>query len=142
MPLNRNSFLQSKRSGVERLKRRLLALDQMKLGLDENLRQLNQAAERERVRSGKAIARLAIPRILQAMEERRTNIEKTRAELEEDRNLLEQELATAVEELTATELADDQRRQRAAVAAETKAELRREQSLMRRHLRRHAAARD
>lgn len=141
--MNKSSLLQSKRFEVEKLKSRLSTLDQMKLGLDDNLRQLDQAADRERIRSGNSsIAKLAMPRILEAMEERRKNIEKTRTELEKDRNSLETQLAAAVDELAAAELADDQRRRRAAMAVETMAELRREQSLMRRHLRRHAGARD
>jgi len=139
--LNGNSFLPSKRHEVEQLKSRLLALDQMKLGLDENIRQLTQSTERERIRNDTAISRLAMPRILQAMEERRKNIEKTRAELEEDRKLLETQLMAAEEELSAAEFAEDQRRRHAAKVAETVPKLRREQNQMRRHLRRHAGAR-
>lgn len=99
------------------MKRRLTALDQLKLGLDENIRQLAEAAERERIRNGKAIARLAMPRILEAMDERRSNMEKTRAELDEDRKVLERQLAAAVEELAAEEIAVDQRRRHAAKVA-------------------------
>ena len=139
--MNKNSFLQSKRFEVESLKRRLVALDQMKLGLDENIRQLEQqAATRERTRHDNSIAKLATPRLLEAMEERRKNMEKTSAELENDRKSLESQLATALAELTAEELAEDQRRRLAAKTAETMATLRREQSLMRRHLRRHAGS--
>lgn len=140
--MNRNSFLQSKRFEVESLKRRLLALDQMKLGLDENLRELDQAADRERVRNGSALAKLTLAQVLQAMDDRRKNIEKTRSELEEDRKLLERQLTAAVEELTAEEAAEEQRRRHASKSAEAMATARREQNLMRRHLRRHAAARD
>lgn len=138
-PLDRNSFLQSKRFEVEKLKSRLAALDEMKLRLDENMRQLDQAADREQMRSGDSnLARLAMPRILQAMEERRKNIEKSRTDLEQDRNLLEAELVAAIEELGAAELADEQRKRHAAKAAASLPALKREQSLMRRHLRRHA----
>ena len=122
------------------MKRRLQALEQMKLSLDENIRQLDQAVDRERIRNGKALAKLAMPRILEAMDERRRTMEKTSAELEEDRKLLEEQLATAAAELTAEEDAEDQRRRHAAKSAESRAALRREQRLMRRHLRRHAGA--
>jgi hypothetical protein len=138
--LNKNSFLKSKRFEVESLKRRLQALEQMKLSLDENIRQLDQAVDRERIRNGKVLAKLAMPRILEAMDERRRNMEKTSAELEEDRKLLQEQLATAAAELTAEEDAEDQRRRHAAKTAESKAALRREQNLMRRHLRRHTGA--
>src|SRR5215469_2399503 len=97
MPLNRNSFLQSTRFEVESLKRRLTALDRMKLGLGENMRQLAKAADRERIGSGKAIARLAMPRILEAMDERRSNMEETSAELDKDGKVLERQLMAAVE---------------------------------------------
>lgn len=139
--MNKNSFLQSKRFEVASLKRRLVALDQMKLSLDENLRQLDQASDRERIRSGKAMTKLGTSRILESMDERRRNIGKTRAELEDDRKLLESQLATAVDELAAEEVATDQRRRLEAKTAETMTALRREQNLMRRHLRRHSGAR-
>lgn len=141
-PLNRNSFLQAKRFEVASLKQRLQALDQMKLGLDENIFQLTQAVERERTRSGSGMAKLAMPRILEVMDERRINMEKTRAELEQDRKLLESQLVAAEEELSAEEVAADQRRRHAAKSAEAMAAVRREQNQMRRHLRRHAGSRN
>lgn len=94
------------------MKRRLTALDHMKLGLDENMRQLAKAADPERIGRGKAIAKLAMPRILEAMEERRSNMEKTSAELDKDRKVLERQLIAAVEELAAEEVAVGQRRPR------------------------------
>ena len=135
----RKSLVQLKRFRVEELKGRLAALDEMKGGLDENIRQLDSAMERERVRSGdSAIARLAMPNILRGIEVRRNNIEKTRVDLERDRNELEAELTVAVQELEAAETAEEQRRRRAVQSAASMAEFRRDQQLMRRHLRRHA----
>jgi flagellar protein FliJ len=139
MALVRKSLIQLKRFRVEELKARLAALDEMKGGLDENIRQLDSAMERERVRSGdSAIARLAMPNILKGIEARRGNIEKTRADLERDRTELEAELVVAEQELAAAETAEEQRRKRAVESAASMAEYRRDQQLMRRHLRRHA----
>jgi flagellar protein FliJ len=137
--LVRKSLIRLKRFRVEELKGRLAALDEMKGGLDENIRQLDSAMEREKIRSGdSAITRLAMPNIIKGIEVRRSNIEKTRADLERDRNALQAELTTAVQELEAAEVAEEQRRRRAVESAASMAEFRRDQQLMRRHLRRHA----
>ena len=137
--LSRNSYLHLKRFQVEELRRRLAALEAMKLGLDDNFRDLDHALERENQRSGdSAIARLAMPNVRQMIELRRKNIEKTRADLERDRAGLEAELEKAVEEMKAAEFSEVERGRRASEAAETLAEYRREQHLIRQHLRRHA----
>ena len=128
-----------KRFQVDELRRRLAALNAMKHGLDENIRELEHALERENLRSGdSAIARLAMPNVRQMIELRRKNIEKTRSDLDRDRTALETELETAVEELKAAEVNEGERVRRASQAAETVAEYRREQHLIRQHLRRHA----
>lgn len=131
--------MQSKRFQVEELRWRIAALDEMQLGLDENVRQLDGAIDRERLRSGdSAIARLAMPQFMQAIEERRRNIEKTRADLERDRRVLEAQLITVLQEIRAVETAEEHRKRRAGEASATVVEFRRTQSLLRRNLRRHA----
>lgn len=137
--MSRNSFLHLKRFQVDELRRRLAALDTMKQGLDDNVRQLDHALDRENQRSAdSAIARLAMPNIRQMIEFRRRNIDKTRSDLERDRATLECELESAQEELKAAELSELERGRRATQAAESLAEFRREQHLQRQHLRRHA----
>jgi flagellar protein FliJ len=137
--LDKNSFLHLKRFRVEELKSRMAALEAMKNGLEENVRELDTALERERLRSGDStIARLAMPNIRQMIEFRRKNIEKTRADLERDRNELEIQLAEALQEMKVAEFAERERSRRVSEAAENIAEFRREQHLMRQHFRRHA----
>ncbi len=50
--LDKSNFLHLKRFRVEELKARLLALEAMKQGLEDNVRQLDDALERENLRSG------------------------------------------------------------------------------------------
>jgi len=131
--------LHLKKFQVEELTRRLAALDQMKGDLDGSVRQLDGAVARERQRGmDSMIARLAMPRILEGLELRRQNIEKTRVELERDRARLESELAAASEELKAAEFAEAERRRRSAQTAATVADFREQEQFARRHLRRHA----
>jgi hypothetical protein len=131
--------LHLKRFHVEERTRRLMALDQMKNDLEDNLLQLEGAAARERQRGADSmIARLAMPRILEGLELRRQNIEKTRIELERDRGRLEAELAAATEELKTAEFAESERRRRSAQTAAAVADFREHEQFARRHLRRHA----
>jgi flagellar FliJ protein len=137
--LDKSSFLHLKRFRVEELKARLLALEAMKQGLEDNVRQLDDALERENLRSGDStIARLAMPNIRQMIEFRRKNIEKTRADLERDKDDLETQLTSALQEVKAAEFAELERSRRASQTAEAIAEFRRERQLMQQHLRRHA----
>lgn len=131
--------LHLKRFHVEQLTRRLAALDQMKNDLEDSVRQLDGAAAREHQRGADSmIARLAMPRILEGLELRRQNIEKTRLELERDRERLEAELAASTEELKTVEFAEAERRRRSAQAAAAVVDFREQEQFARRHLRRHA----
>ncbi len=136
--MDKSSFLHLKRFRVEELKSRLHALEAMKQGLEENVRQLDDTLQRETLRSGdSAIARLAMPNIRQMIEFRRKNIEKTRADLERDKGALESQLISALQEVQTAEFAELERNRRASRAAEEVAEFRRERQLMQQHLRRH-----
>jgi flagellar protein FliJ len=137
--LDRGSQLQLKRFHVEELRRRLEALEGMRSGLGQNIRELETATARERQRNpDSAIARLALPRILEGIESRRKNLEKTLSDLEHDRTALEAELFGAIQELEAAENAEEERRRRSAWAATTAADYRQKEQFTRRHLRRHA----
>jgi len=137
--LVKKSLVEAKRFRVEELKWRLAALDEMKAGLENNIRELESTVERQRVKSGdSSIARLAMPNLERAIESRRQNIEKTRENLEQDRSSLEEQLTAAMQELHAAELAEEARRRRVVDGAAEMADLRRDQQWMRRHLRRHA----
>jgi hypothetical protein len=125
---------------VEELRRRLAALDGMKNALELNIRELETAVTRERQRNpDSALARLALPNIVEGIELRRRNLEKTRDDLQRDRTALEAELFNAVQALNATESAEEERRRRSVWGTSTMAELREKEQFARRHLRRHAA---
>ena len=125
---------------MEELRRRLAALDGMKSALELNIRELETAVTRERQRNpDSALARLALPNIVEGIELRRRNLEKTKADLQRDRTALEAELFNAVQALNATESAEEERRRRSVWGTTTMAELREKEQFARRHLRRHAA---
>lgn len=125
---------------MEELRRRLAALDGMKNALELNIRELETAVTRERQRNpDSALARLALPNIVEGIELRRRNLEKTRDDLQRDRTALEAELFNAVQALNATESAEEERRRRSVWGTSTMAELREKEQFARRHLRRHAA---
>jgi hypothetical protein len=112
----------------------------MKNALELNIRELETAVTRERQRNpDSALARLALPNIVEGIELRRKNLEKTRADLQRDRTALEAELFNAVQALNATESAEEERRRRSVWGPTTMAELREKEQFARRHLRRHAA---
>jgi len=132
--------LQLRRFHVEELRRRLAALDGMKNALELNIRELETAVTRERQRNpDSALARLALPNIVEGIELRRRNLEKTRDDLQRDRTALEAELFNAIQALNATESAEEERRRRSVWGTSTMAELREKEQFARRHLRRHAA---
>jgi ribosomal protein L9 len=111
----------------------------MRSALEQNIRDLESAVTRERQRNpDSALARLAMPNIVEGIEQRRKNLEKTHADLEQDRKALEAELTTATQQLTAAESAEDERRRRSIWAPTAMAELREKDQFARRHLRRHA----
>jgi hypothetical protein len=125
---------------VEELRRRLAALDGMKNALELNIRELETAVTRERQRNpDSALARLALPNIVEGIELRRRNLEKTRDDLQRDRTALEAELFNAIQALNATESAEEERRRRSVWGTSNMAELREKEQFARRHLRRHAA---
>ena len=125
---------------MEELRRRLAALDGMKNALELNIRELETAVTRERQRNpDSALARLALPNIVEGIELRRRNLEKTRDDLQRDRTALEAELFNAIQALNATESAEEERRRRSVWGTSTMAELREKEQFARRHLRRHAA---
>jgi len=129
-----------RRFHVEELRRRLAALDGMKNALELNIRELETAVTRERQRNpDSALARLALPNIVEGIELRRRNLEKTRDDLQRDRTALEAELFNAIQALNATESAEEERRRRSVWGTSTMAELREKEQFARRHLRRHAA---
>lgn|SRR5690242_7737517 len=112
----------------------------MKNALELNIRELETAVTRERQRNpDSALARLALPNIVEGIELRRRNLEKTRDDLQRDRTALEAELFNAVQALNATESAEEERRRRSVWGTSTMAELREKEQFARRHLRRHAA---
>ena len=117
----------------------MAALDGMRAALEQNIRDLEMAVARERQRNpDSALARLAMPNIVGGIEQRRKNLEKTHADLQRDRTVLEAELMAATQELTAAEFAEDERRRRSIWAPTAAAELREKEQFARRHLRRHA----
>jgi prefoldin subunit 5 len=137
--LDRGGFLHLKRFQVEELQRRMAALDGMRSALEQNIRDLETAVTRERQRNpDSALARLAMPNIVEGIEQRRKNLEKTHSDLERDRSGLEAELTAATQELKAAEAAEDERRRRSIWAPTAVAEMREKEQFARRHLRRHA----
>ena len=136
----RNSQLQLKVFRVEEFTRRLATLDEMKLDLEKKLADLEESVAREKQRSADSeIGRLAFPNFVQSIEQRRDNIRATMKELMRERAAVQDDLATATQDLRSFELAEQERQRRLGEAGSRESKSRVEHAELMRHLRKHSA---
>ena len=134
----RDTLLRLKRFRVDEFKRRLATLDEMKADLDKKLSDLDDSVTREKQRAADSeIGRLAFPSFLQSIDVRRKNIRATMADLERERGSVQEELATAFQELKSFELAEQERERRVEEAQVRAAQSRLDEIAIVRHLRKH-----
>src|SRR6185503_5726839 len=101
----RDSLLRLKRFRVDELKQRLATLDEMKADLDKKLADLEESVAREKQRATDSdIGRLAFPSFVQSIDVRRRNIQTTMKELERERAVVQEDLATSFQDLKSFEL--------------------------------------
>lgn len=135
----RDSLLRLKRFRVDEFKRRLATLDEMKADLEKKLADLDESVAREKQRATDSeIGRLAFPSFLQSIDVRRKNIRATTAELDRQRDAVQEELTAAFQDLKGFELAEQERLRRVAEAEERSAQSRLDEMAIVRHLRKHA----
>ena len=135
----RDSLLRLKRFRVDELKQRLATLDEMKADLDRKLADLEESVAREKHRaSDSEIGRLAFPSFVQSIDVRRRNIQTTMKELERERAIVQEDLATAFQDMKSFELAEEERLRRIADAESRAAQSRLDEIAIVRHLRKHA----
>jgi flagellar FliJ protein len=136
----RDTILRLKKFGVDELKRRLATLDEMKADLERKLTDLEDSVVRERARANDSdIGRLAFPSFLQSIEVRRKNIRATMQDLEKERVAVQDDLATAFQDLKSFELAEEERVRRATEAQSRAQQSRLDEMAIVRHLRKHSA---
>jgi flagellar protein FliJ len=135
----RDSLLRLKRFRVDELKRRVATLDEMRADLDKKLTDLDDTVVRERQRASDSdIGRLAFPSFLQSIDVRRKNIQNTQKDLERERAVQQDDLASAFQDLKSFELAEEERLRRASEAEGKAVQSRLDEMAMTRHLRKHA----
>ena len=135
----RDTLLRLKRFRVDEMKQRMATLDEMKADLDRKLADLEDSVARERHRANDSdIGRLAFPSFLQSIEVRRKNIRDTMKELERQRIQVQEELASAFQDLKSFELAEEERASRIAEAEARQAQSHLDELAIVRHLRKHA----
>jgi len=134
-----DTMLRVKRFRVDELKRRMTTLDAMKTDLDRKLADLEDSIARERQRANDSdIGRLAFPSFLRSIESRRENLRETLKEIERERAVAQNDLATAYQDLKAFELAMEQQARRLEEAEARRAQSQLDEMALVRHLRKHA----
>lgn len=135
----RDTLLRLRRFRVDDLKRRMATLDGMKADLERKLTDLEDSVARERQRANDTdIGRLAFPSFLKSIESRRENLRATLGELERERELAQNELTSAFQDLKSLELAMEQQAKRAAEIEARRGQSRMDEMALVRHLRKHA----
>lgn len=134
-----DTLLRVKRFKVDELKRRMATLDAMKADLDRKLADLDESIARERQRANDSdIGRLAFPSFLRSIESRRENLRETLKEIERERAVAQNDLASAYQDLKAFELATEQQARRIEEAEARRAQTQLDEMALVRHLRKHA----
>ena len=134
-----DSLMRLKRFRVDDLKRRMGTLDGMKSDLERKLTDLEDNVAREKQRANDSdIGRLAFPSFLRSIESRRENLRETLKEIERERAVAQNDLASAYQDLKAFELATEQQARRLEEAEARRAQTQLDEMALVRHLRKHA----
>jgi flagellar export protein FliJ len=134
-----DSLLRLKRFRVDEVKRRIAAIEAMKVDLERKLTDLDDNVAREKQRAGDSdIGRLAFPSFLRSIESRRENLRNTLQEIEREHLAAQASLSTAFQELKSLEIAVDQQTKRVNELQARRAQSRMDELALVRHLRKHS----
>ena len=133
-----DTLLRLKRFRVDEMKRRIAAIDAMRIDLEKKLTDLDDNVAREKQRAGDSdIGRLAFPSFLRSIETRRENLRHTMKEIEREHAAAQLDLANAFQDLKALEVATEQQHKRLAEMQARRAQSRMDELAIVRHLRKH-----
>ena len=133
-----DTLLRLKRFRVDEMKRRIAAIDTMKVDLERKLADLDDNVAREKQRAGDSdIGRLAFPSFLRSIESRRENLRTTLKEIEREYAAAQQDLTDAFQDLKSLEVATEQQAKRLAEMQSRRAQARMDEVALVRHLRKH-----
>ena len=133
-----DTLLRLKRFRVDEMKRRIAAIDAMKVDLERKLSDLDDNVEREKLRAGDSdIGRLAFPSFLRSIEARRENLRITLKEIEREHATALNDLSNAFQDLKSLEIATEQQAKRLDELQTRRAQARLDEMALVRHLRKH-----
>ena len=134
-----DTLLRLKRFRVDETKRRIAAIDAMRIDLERKLADLDDNVAREKQRAGDSdIGRLAFPSFLRSIDARRENLRNTLKEIEREHASAQIDLNTAFQDLKALEFANEQQAKRLAEIETRRAQTRMDEMALVRHLRKHS----
>jgi flagellar export protein FliJ len=137
--MNRTDILlRLKRFRVDEMKRRIAAIEAMRLDLGKKLEDLDDNVARERQRAGDSdIGRLAFPSFLRSIETRRDNLKTTLKDIEREHAIAMADLSDAFQELKSLEVAIEQQARRLAEVQARHQQSHMDEVALVRHLRKH-----
>jgi flagellar export protein FliJ len=134
-----DTLLRLKRFRVDEMKRRIAAIDAMKVDLERKLTDLDENVAREKQRAGDSdIGRLAFPSFLRSIEARRENLRNTLKEIEREHMAAQVDLSNAFQDLKSLEIATEQQAKRVNELQARRTQARMDEMALVRHLRKHA----
>ena len=134
-----DTLLRLKRFRVDEMKRRIAAIDAMKVDLERKLTDLDDNVTREKQRAGDSdIGRLAFPSFLRSIEARRENLRHTLKEIEREHMAAQVDLSNAFQDLKSLEIATEQQAKRVNELQARRTQARMDEMALVRHLRKHA----
>jgi flagellar FliJ protein len=134
-----DTLLRLKRFRVDEMKRRIAAIDAMKVDLERKLTDLDDNVTREKQRAGDSdIGRLAFPSFLRSIEARRENLRHTLKEIEREHMAAQVDLSNAFQDLKSLEIATEQQAKRVNELQARRTQARLDEMALVRHLRKHA----
>src|ERR1700710_2966945 len=133
-----DTLLRLKRFRVDEMKRRIAAIDAMKVDLERKLADLDDNVAREKQRAGDSdIGRLAFPSFLRSIESRRENLRATLREIEREYTSAQLDLTNAFQDLKSLEVATEQQAKRLAEMQARRQQVRMDEMALVQHLRKH-----
>jgi flagellar export protein FliJ len=133
-----DTLLRLKRFRVDEMKRRIAAIEAMRVDLEKKLRDLDDNVAREKQRAGDSdIGRLAFPSFLRSIETRRENLKTTLRDIEREHAAATADLTDAFQDLKSLEIAMEQQARRLAEMQARHQQTRMDEVALVRHLRKH-----
>ncbi|HTC83517.1 MAG TPA: flagellar FliJ family protein [Rhizomicrobium sp.] len=133
-----DTLLRLRRFRVDEMKRRIAAIDAMKIDLERKLTDLDDNVARERQRAGDSdIGRLAFPSFLRSIESRRENLRTTLKEIEREQMAAQVDLSNSFQDLKSLEIAVEQQNKRLSEIQARRSQSRMDELALVRHLRKH-----